>query len=101
MVQERFEKIIKQGDPEVMQVDYFASSAPCEGDVVIRQNATDMKFLDVYRYSSTYQIPLPSGIGMEAAGVVEAVGPGVTDPNESVPVAYGGGFPAAASWQSK
>ncbi|MDP6108878.1 MAG: hypothetical protein QGF71_02235 [Rhodospirillales bacterium] len=44
---------------------------------------------------------LPSGIGMEAAGVVEAVGPGVTDSNEGVPVAYGGGFPAAASWQSK
>ncbi len=90
----RFVEITEQGGPEVMQVNTVDFPAPCEGEVLIRQQALGMNFLDVYHRSGAYQIPLPSGIGTEAAGVVEAVGPGVTDVKEGDLVAYGGGLPA-------
>ena len=61
----------------------FGNAVPKEpgpGEVLIRQTAVGLNFIDTYHRSGSYPIPLPSGLGLEAAGVVEAIGPGVAIP---------------------
>jgi NADPH2:quinone reductase len=52
---------------------------PAEGEVQVRQTAIGFNFIDVYQRKGVYPLPLPTGLGFEAAGVVAEVGPGVTD----------------------
>ena len=66
---------------------------PSKGEVLIHQTALGMNFLDVYHRSGTYPLPMPSGIGTEAAGIAAKVGAGVTEFKEGDRVAYGGGLP--------
>lgn len=66
------------GPAEVMQVEEFALPAPVAGEVRIRHTAIGLNFIDIYQRSGLYPLPLPTGLGMEACGVVEAVGAGVT-----------------------
>lgn len=66
------------GGPDVMQVESFTPAPPGPGDVLLRQSAIGLNFIDVYHRSGLYPVALPSGLGLEAAGVVEAVGEGVT-----------------------
>lgn len=75
---------------EVKTVDF---ADPDDGEIRIRQRALGMNFLDVYHRSGAYPLAMPSGIGTEAAGVVEAVGAGVDLFKEGDRVAYGGGLP--------
>ncbi len=67
------------GGPEVMQVDVVEVGEPGPRQVRIRQTAVGLNFIDVYERTGLYKNDLPSGLGREAAGVIEATGPGVTD----------------------
>lgn len=67
------------GGPEVLQLEQFDLPEPAAGEVRIRHTAIGLNFQDIYARSGAYPFPLPSGLGTEAAGVVEAMGPGVTD----------------------
>lgn len=65
------------GAPEVMRIESTELPAPAAGQVRVRQRAIGFNYIDVYQRQGKYPLPLPSGLGHEAAGVVEAVGPGV------------------------
>jgi NADPH2:quinone reductase len=84
-----------QGAPDVLQLQQVEIGAPGPGQVLIRQTACGLNFLDVYHRSGAYPLPLPSGCGSEAAGIIEAVGPDVTSFREGDRVAYQGGEPGA------
>ncbi len=77
------------GGPEVMQLEEIAVPSPQAGEVTIRQHAVGVNFIDVYTRSGSYPPSLPSGLGFEAAGVIEAMGPGVKDFKIGDRVAYG------------
>ena len=65
------------GGPEVLKLESVDVAQPGPGEVRVRNTAIGVNFIDTYQRSGVYPLPLPSGIGSEAAGVVEAVGPGV------------------------
>jgi NADPH2:quinone reductase len=88
-------KFHQTGGPEVLKVETVDLPAAAAGQVLIRQTAVGVNFLDTYQRSGAYQMPLPSGAGNEAAGVVEALGPGVTELRVGDRVAYAGGAPGA------
>ena len=75
---ERAIRIATQGSPEVMEVVEVDVGAPAAGEIRIRHRALGLNFIDVYHRDGTYPLQLPAALGMEAAGVVEAVGEGVT-----------------------
>ncbi len=83
-------RIYAAGTPDVIQVEDVPVAAPGAGEVRIRHDAIALNFADTYFRDGTYPIPLPSGLGVEAAGVVEDVGPGVTDFRVGDRVAYTG-----------
>ncbi len=66
------------GGPEAMRLVEAEVGEPGPGEIRIRHAAVGVNFIDVYHRNDAYPLPLPAGLGMEAAGVVEAVGPGVT-----------------------
>jgi NADPH:quinone reductase len=65
------------GGPEALRLAEVEVAAPGPGEVRVRHTAIGLNFIDVYHRSGLYPIPLPGGIGLEAAGVIEAVGEGV------------------------
>ena len=67
------------GGPEVLRLEQFEVGDPGPGQVRLRHVAVGLNFADTYFRNGTYPVPLPNGIGVEAAGVVEAVGEGVTN----------------------
>ncbi|MBL8532780.1 MAG: quinone oxidoreductase [Betaproteobacteria bacterium] len=87
----------KTGGPEVLVYEDVDVGAPGEGQAKVRNTAVGLNFIDTYHRSGLYPLPLPSGIGLEAAGVVEAVGPGVDYLKPGDRVAYCGGPPGAYS----
>ena len=72
-------EITRTGGPEVIEWVERALPEPGEGEVRIRSTAVGLNFIDVYHRRGSYKIPLPSGLGGESVGVVEAVGPGVSE----------------------
>ncbi len=85
----RFQRI---GGPEVLNLEQVVVGAPQAGHVLVRHTAIGLNYIDTYHRSGLYPIQtFPSGIGLEAAGVVERVGDGVTDIKEGDRVAYGTG----------
>lgn len=72
-------RIHEAGGPEAMQVETASLGRPGAGEVLVRHTAVGLNYIDTYHRSGLYPLPLPSGIGLEAAGVVEAVGPEVAD----------------------
>ncbi|MBY0337647.1 MAG: quinone oxidoreductase [Acetobacteraceae bacterium] len=77
------------GGPEVLRPADHDPGAPGEGQVRLRQTAIGVNYIDVYHRTGLYPLPgLPAIIGMEGAGVVEAVGPGVSDLAAGDRVAY-------------
>ena len=80
--------ITEFGAPEVMQVTRVDVPAPSPTQVQIRQTAIGFNFIDVYQRRGVYPLPLPTGLGHEAAGVVEAVGAEVTEFKVGDRVAY-------------
>lgn len=67
------------GGPDVLRWEAVDVGDPGAGQVRLRHEAVGLNFADTYFRSGLYPVPLPAGIGVEAAGVVEAVGPGVTN----------------------
>ncbi|WP_308911025.1 quinone oxidoreductase family protein [Pseudokordiimonas caeni] len=84
----RFEKT---GGPEVLASATVEIANPGAGEVLIRQEAIGLDFIDTYHRTGLYPVPLPAVPGLEAAGVIEAVGAGVTDFREGDRVAYPAG----------
>jgi NADPH:quinone reductase len=84
-------RVHRTGGPEVLTVEDVDPGQPAQGELLIRQTAAGVNFIDVYHRTGLYKLPLPFTPGMEGAGVVEAVGPGVTDLNVGDRIAYGGG----------
>lgn len=80
----------KTGSPDVLCWEEVAVGEPGPGEVRLRHVAVGLNFADTYFRSGLYPSKLPSGIGMEGAGVVEAVGPGVTHVKAGDRVAYTG-----------
>lgn len=80
----------RTGGPEVMEYVDVTLPEPGAGEVLIRQHACGLNFIDVYFRTGAYPQPLPAGLGMEAAGVIEAVGPGVNHFKPGDRVAYAG-----------
>ena len=80
--------ITEHGAPQVMSVVTEHMSSPGEGDAQIRQTAVGFNFIDIYQRRGAYPLPLPTGLGFEAAGIVEEVGPGVADIQVGDRVAY-------------
>ena len=80
----------KTGGPEVLVWEEVNVGKPGAGEARIRHTAVGLNFVDIYNRSGVYPpLSLPSGLGGEGAGVVEEVGPGVTDLKPGDRVAYG------------
>jgi NADPH2:quinone reductase len=86
-----------QGGPDVMELETVPLSGPGPGEVQIAQTAIGLNYMDVYQRSGAYTLPLPSPLGLEAAGEVTAVGEGVTDLRVGDRVVYGGVLGAYAT----
>src|SRR4051812_11680363 len=71
-------QIHKTGGPEELKLVDVKVGEPGPGEIRIRHKAVGLNFIDVYHRTGLYPLPLPAGIGGEGAGVVEAVGEGVT-----------------------
>ncbi|MEI7538311.1 MAG: quinone oxidoreductase [Comamonadaceae bacterium] len=71
-------RIDQHGGPEQLKLVQVTVGEPAAGEIRIRHHAVGLNFIDVYQRSGLYQMPMPLQLGMEAAGVVEAVGSGVT-----------------------
>ncbi len=84
--------IDKTGGSESLKLQSVSLAAPAAGEVRVRHEAIGLNFIDVYHRTGLYPVPsLPSGLGMEAAGVVEAIGEGVSEVAVGDRVAYAGG----------
>src|SRR6202012_33450 len=79
----------RTGGPEVLVWEEVQVGKPGQGEARIRHTAVGLNFVDIYNRSGLYPGQLPSGLGGEGAGVVEEVGPGVTDLKPGDRVAYG------------
>ncbi|MBR0823476.1 quinone oxidoreductase [Bradyrhizobium liaoningense] len=88
-------RMAAQGGPDVLKLETVELAAPGNGEVLMRQTAIGLNFIDVYFRDGSYALDLPAGVGAEAAGVVEAVGAGVTEFKVGDRVAYGGSAPGA------
>lgn len=84
-------RIHQTGGPEVLCWEEVDVPAPAPGEARVRQAAVGLNFIDIYHRNGLYPLPLPSGIGLEGAGVVEAVGAGVSEVAVGDRVAYAGG----------
>src|SRR5208337_3531073 len=76
------------GGPEVMRVHERETPMPGPGQVLVRQEAIGVNFMDVYRRTGLYNVPLPSVPGVEGAGTVEAAGKDVRGIRAGDRVAY-------------
>ncbi|HED12412.1 MAG TPA: quinone oxidoreductase [Gammaproteobacteria bacterium] len=83
-------RIHQFGGPEQMVYEDVMVPAPGPGEVRLRQTAVGLNFIDIYHRTGLYPLELPSVIGMEAAGVVEEIGAGVTEVQTGDRVAYAG-----------
>ena len=81
-------RIHKTGGPEVLKYEEVPIVAPKKGEIRIQQTAIGLNYIDTYHRTGLYPMDLPTSIGMEAAGVVEAVGRGVKGLKEGDRVAY-------------
>ncbi|OBJ34117.1 quinone oxidoreductase [Mycolicibacter heraklionensis] len=83
-------RFYEAGGPEVMRWEAAEVGEPGEGEVRVRHEAVGLNFADTYFRTGLYPAPLPAGMGVEGAGVIEAVGPGVVGFSEGDRVTYTG-----------
>jgi NADPH2:quinone reductase len=88
-------RLYRSGGPEVLQWEEVEVGEPREGQARVRHTAIGVNFIDTYHRSGLYPLSLPTGLGSEGAGVVEAVGPCVTHVKPGDRVAYAGGPPGS------
>ncbi|MEM9221002.1 MAG: quinone oxidoreductase [Pseudomonadota bacterium] len=79
----------QQGAPSVMRMEDVDLAEPAEGEVLVEHSAIGVNYMDVYQRSGAYKLDLPSGIGLEAAGRIASVGPGVDTVSVGDRVVYG------------
>ena len=91
----RIVKIEKTGGPEVLKIENIKISDPGPNDVLIETKAMGLNYIDTYHRSGSYPLPLPSGIGVEASGIIKKIGSKVKILSVGDSVAYGG-FPIGA-----
>ncbi|MES2354097.1 MAG: quinone oxidoreductase [Pseudomonadota bacterium] len=84
-------RIHQTGGPEVMKWESVEIGKPKVGEVILRQVAVGLNFIDVYHRTGLYPAPLPAILGLEGAGIITEVGPDVTDFRIGDHVAYAGG----------
>ncbi|MDA9165583.1 quinone oxidoreductase [Alphaproteobacteria bacterium] len=87
--------IKNQGPPSVMKLSEVDIAGPKEGEVLIRQSVIGINYMDIYQRSGYYPMDLPSGIGLEASGIIESVGAGVDNLTQGDRVVYSGGPPGS------
>jgi NADPH2:quinone reductase len=90
-------RVDQHGGPEAMHLVDLQIGEPGAGEIRIRHHACGLNFIDVYQRSGVYQLPMPLSLGMEAAGVVEAVGAGVTHLKPGDRAAYASNPPGSYS----
>ena len=88
-------RLYQTGGPEVLRWEEIEVGEPAQGQARVRHTAVGVNFVDTYQRSGLYPVPLPGGLGSEGAGVVEAVGAGVTHVRPGDRVAYAGGPPGS------
>ncbi|MCC6715834.1 MAG: quinone oxidoreductase [Gammaproteobacteria bacterium] len=88
-------RFAETGGPEVLRAEDVAVPPPAAGEATVRQQAVGVNYIDIYHRTGAYPVPLPSGIGVEGAGVVAALGPGVTGIAVGDRVGYAGGPPGS------
>ena len=71
-------RIDQHGGPEQLKLVQVTVGDPGPGEIRIRHKAVGLNFIDVYQRSGLYTLPMPLQLGMEASGVIEAVGEGVS-----------------------
>ena len=81
-------EIKKTGGPEVIELKDINLKDPESGEVLIKQVAIGLNYIDTYHRSGLYPVPLPSGIGLEGAGIIEKVGSNTNGFKEGDKVAY-------------
>ena len=81
-------EIKKTGGPEVLEIKNIKLEDPKDGEVQIKHSAIGLNYIDTYHRSGLYPLPLPSGIGLEAAGIIEKTGKSVGDFKVGDKVAY-------------
>jgi NADPH:quinone reductase len=86
----------RAGGPEVLEAVELDVPSPAAGQILVRHAAVGLNYIDTYHRSGLYPLKLPSGLGLEAAGTVEAVGEGVTRFKVGDRVAYNGTMGAYA-----
>jgi NADPH2:quinone reductase len=89
-------RLHQTGGPEVLKLEDVDLAPPGPGQVRVRHTAIGVNFIDTYHRSGLYKLPLPSGLGSEAAGVVEGLGEGVAALKTGDRVAYAGALGAYA-----
>ena len=72
-------EIKKTGGPGVLELKDIKLEDPKDGEVLIKHSAIGLNYIDTYHRSGLYPLPLPSGIGLEAAGIIEKIGNNVGD----------------------
>ena len=80
--------IKKNGGPEVLELQDVNIKSPGPDEIKITNHAIGLNYIDTYHRSGLYPLPLPSGIGLEAAGKIDEVGSNVTDFNKGDNIAY-------------
>lgn len=84
-------RFAKTGGPEVLEWQQVEVGKPGPGQVRLKHSAVGLNYIDTYQRSGLYPMTLPSGLGSEAAGIIEEVGPGVEGLKAGDRVAYAGG----------
>ena len=90
-------RIHEYGGPEVLRYEEIQLDDPGEGQARIRHTAIGLNFIDTYHRTGLYPMELPAGLGSEAAGIIDAIGPGVTAVKPGDRVVYTGLPPDAYS----
>ena len=83
-------KIQKAGGPEVLKLEEIVLGKPGNDEVLIEHVAIGLNYIDTYHRSGLYPLKLPSGIGMEASGIIKEVGPNVSIFSVGDKIAYAG-----------
>ena len=81
-------RVHSPGGPEALRYEDMPQPSPAAGQVLVKVDAAGVNYIDVYQRTGLYKVATPFTLGQEAAGVVRAVGPGVTDPKPGDRVAY-------------
>lgn len=88
-------RLDRAGGPEVLEIAVVPIPQPGPGEVLVRHHAIGLNFIDIYQRDGLYPLTYPTGLGLEAAGIVEAVGEGVTRFAVGDRIAYANGPPGA------